>query len=444
MSSNLITRFMDKIEDNSFVVEPKEEAGCRLVVNVHVKPEHSKKCYRKGIKKVNKQISIPGFRKGKAPDATVVSKYGSYVETEWKEIMMQEALQAAFDLTKTYPLSKEVLDKPKMESCSQEEGANFVFSYEHYPKIPEIDFSQISLPKIEKEEVTEEKIDEVVKQIQKSNADFEDVEGRAIKKGDYVDLTIDAIDQDPPASIVKDRRFPIEKDVMAPWMIKALVGKNAGDEFETTSETDPKMSAKEKKEFKPTKVKIQIHSIKKILLPELDDELAKKVGTKSKEDLLERIKQNLEEQAEEERRQKQIDALDEALVKHFKFDLPTSIVEGERQHRIKEQIRRLKLQKLDDEEIKKRETEIEKEVAESVEDNLRLYFLNKQIEKQGKISLSNQELNEELIRQISSNPAYQRQDMDKETSRELISRLSSSLMQKKTKEYALSQVLEKA
>ncbi|MFN0064675.1 MAG: trigger factor [Chlamydiales bacterium] len=431
-----------KVEDASFVVEIQQEPGCRLKLKVHVKPSHVKQCYKKAVRKVNKQISIPGFRKGKAPDASVIKKYGSYVDQEWKESTMHDALDAGLQMSKIYPLQKGSLEKPKMESCSEEEGANFVFSYEHYPILPNIDFSRLSLPAIPKEAVSEEKVDEVVLQIKKAHADFEEIEGRAVKESDYVDLTIDAIDHDPPSSIVKDRRFPVEQEVMAPWMIKVLVGLKPGDEVEALSETDEKMSIEEKKNFKPTKVRIKLHSIKKILLPELNDELAEKIGVLSKEDLIEKIRSNLEKEAEENQRQKRVEALEEALLSSYPLDLPASIVESEKEARLKERLRLLKAQKLSDEELKMREKEITQEVTQEAEKTLRLFFLNKQLANQGKISLSKQELNEELVRQISTNPAYQRQDLSAENSKELISRLSSSLLQRKTRDWALSQVLE--
>ena len=428
---------METFEDGAFRVEATSEPGCRLSLRVFVKPEESKKCYKKGIKKVNKQISVPGFRKGKAPESSVISRHPNHIESEWKELLVHAALNAGFQLSKQYPLSKESLDQPKLESYSMEEGAVVTFSFEHYPEVPSIDFGSISLPSVEREEVTPEKVQEVVLQIQKSHADFEEIEDRAIEDGDYVDLTIDAIDRDPVMNIVKERRFPVEKEVMGEWMRTLLIGKKSGESVEGMSENE-----KNEPDFKPTQVKIEIHKIHKILLPEADDALAKRVGLGSMEELKTKIRENLEKESEQKQKEQQIRVLDEALIEAYSFDLPSSIVEGERRHRIKEKIRLLQHQELDAETIKNREAEIEKEVAGSVEGALRLYFINKQIERQGKITLSREELNRELAEQIATNPAYRQKDMDKESSKALIERISSSLMERKTKEYALSQVLQ--
>lgn len=431
-------------ENDSYAVDAQEEAGCRSILRVIVKPQAAQKAYRQAVKIVNKQISIPGFRKGRAPDATVIARYGSYVEQEWKEVLIKEAYRAAVELADVYPMNKESIERPKIESCSQEEGATIRFAFERYPLVPEIVFSDLALPKIEKTPISEEKVLEIADEIRRSYADWEDVEGRAVIEGDFVDVTIDAIETDPPKPIVKDRRLEVTDKRMSPWLRKLVTGLHPNQTAEGMSEVDEQAEEHIKKKFKPTQLRVTLHAIKKILLPELNDELAKKVGAESKENLFERIRHNLEQEAEEEQKQKQIEALEEALLEQYHFDLPASIVERERRERIKGRIEALKDEGLTEEEIKDREKEIEEEVANDVDKRIRLYFLNKKIAQQGNISLTNQELNDEVVRQIQMNPQYYGKDMDSEGSREFVSRLASSLLQRKTKDYALSQVLAKA
>ncbi len=432
---------MKTFENEAFFVEATEEAGCRLSLKVEVRPEASKKAYRKAVKTVNKQISIPGFRKGRAPDATVISRYGSYVEQEWKENLVNDAYRAALDLTKIYPFNKESIQRPKVESCSQEEGAIVTLSYEHYPNLPEINFSELSIPQIEKEPVTDERVEEIVEEVKRSNADWEEVAERAVQQGDFVDVTIDAIDTDPPKPIVKDRRFEVDEKRMAPWLVKLLIGMKVSETAEGLSEIDEKADEETKKNFKPTKVRVTLQAIKKIILPELTEELAKKVGAESVEDMKQKIRTNLEKEAEDIQHGKQTEALEKALLEKYTFDMPTSLVEAERIERIRSRLEELKNQGISDEEIKAREKEIEVGVAKEIDEVLRLYFLEKQIAKQGNITLSNQELNNELIRQINQNPYLYGRDMDQETSKAMVNRMAASLMQRKAKDYALEQVL---
>lgn len=430
-------------ENDSFAVAAREEPGCRCMLNVTVKPQAAQKAYRQAIKVVNKQISIPGFRKGRAPDATVITRYGSYVEQEWKEILIQEAYKAGVEMTNTYPMTKESIERPKIERCSQEEGALIHFAFEHAPQVPNIDFSKVSLPSIKKAPISEERVQEIADEICRSSADWEDVEGRGVEEGDFVDVTIEAIDTDPPKPIVKDRRLEVRDKRMSAWLRQLVTGLQPNQTVEGMSEVDEQADDEIRKKFKPTQLRVTLHAIKKILPPVLDDDLAKKVGAESVENLFERIRHNLEQEAEEEQKQKQIEALENYLLETYHFDVPASISERERRERVKARIQSLKDDSLTDEEIKGQEKEIEAKVSKDVDKLLRLYYLNKKIAQQGNISLTNQELNDEVVHQMHMNPQYYRQEMDSETSREIVSRLASSLLQRKTKEYALSQVLAK-
>jgi trigger factor len=423
-------------DNKEFQVEAIEEAGCTLSVKIIVKPERAQKGYQKAVKEVNKRISIPGFRKGRAPDRTVISRYSSYVEQEWKEILVNDAYHAAVELTTIYPLNKESIHRPRIESCSKEEGAIVRLSYEHYPHLPPITLSDITIPSTAQEPIPQERIDEIIEEVRRSYADWEDVTDRSIQEGDFVDVSIDSLEEEPPRPLVKDRRFEVTDKRLAQWLKKLVIGLSIGESVEGVSELEEESDPQVKKNFKPTKVRLTLHAIKKILLPEVDDELAKKIGAISLEDLKSKIVRNLEQREEEVRRMKQIEALEEALLTKYHFDLPASIVISERKERMARRIQTLREEDLSDEEIKAREEEIQREVSNEIDRSLRLYFLNKQIAKQGKISLTNEELNEALVNYLTQNPNEQ----ETADTRDFVSRMASALLQRKTKEYALTQV----
>ncbi|MCH9626331.1 MAG: Trigger factor [Chlamydiales bacterium] len=427
-------------ENDAYSVEATEDAGCLLTLKIFVKPPAAQKSYKKAVKIVNKQISIPGFRKGRAPDHTVISRYSSYVDQEWKEDIVNEAYKAAVDLVKIYPISQESFKKPKIESCSQEEGAIISLAYEHYPKAPEVDLQSLTIPLIETESISEERIEETLQEIKRSHADWEKIEDRAVQEGDYVDVSISAIDKEPPIEIVKDRRFEMADKKIAPWLKKLLLGLAVDESAEGMSELSEDATEEVKKGFETRKMQVTVHAIHKILLPELDEELAKKLGADSVEDLCAKVRANLEKEMEEAAQEKRIEALEDALLTAYNFDLPASLLEEERASRIEYRIQKLKEQGLSDEEIKAKESEIELEVAKDTEESYRLYFLNKQIEKLGGVSVSQDEISGEVMRQIQLNPYLFQQENDPDHTKNLITRISHSLLKKKVNEYALTQV----
>ncbi len=429
-----------KEENDALIVEGSEEAGCRLVLKIQIKPPHTQKLYRKAIKKVNKGISIPGFRKGRAPDETVISRYGSYVDQEWKELVINEAYKGGMELVKVYPLRKESIEKPKIDHCSLEEGAAVSLAYEFYPDVPTIDFSQVTIPSIEKASVTEERITEVLESIQKAHAKKEEVSDRAVQEGDYTIVTLEALDQDPPQLIVKERSLEVSAKVMAPWLHELVLGKKGGDISEGETTVDPKADDKTKENFKPAKVRVTLHRIEKSILPPIDDALAKEAGAESKQDLHDKISEDLEKEAVEEQKNKQYLALEEALLEKYPFDLPASVEAQEIRETIKAKIEELKKENVSDEEIKKREREIEEEAQREGAKSLRIFFLGKRIAKQGNVTVTNQELNDEVSTFFARNRMLFGKDIDKETTQRVVSRIASSIEQRKIKEYALSQV----
>lgn len=426
-------------ENESYRVEASEEPHCLLSLKIEVKPNATKKAYKKAVKTVNKQISIPGFRKGKAPDQAVITRYSSYVDQEWKELVIGEAYQAALELTQVYPVSKSAIRKPKLESISQEEGAIIHLSYEHFPSVPEIDLSSISLPAIHPESVEEKQIEDVLDQVRRSFATWEPVEGKVVEEKDWVDISIYSLDENPPKSILQDRRIEVAANNTPSWLTNLLLGMEPGQTKEGKSELDADADEKMKEGFIPTNVRVELHSIQKSVLPELDDELIKKIGAESLDDLKGKIRRNLEKEAEESANQKRIEALDNALLEKYVFDIPFSLIESEKESRLSEREKYFEHSKLSDEEIAIKLEEFEQECERDIPRALRLYFLNKQIEKQGRISLSKEELNEEIVKQIQQNPYLYSKDNEGET-KDIVSQMIASMMRKKAREYALSQV----
>jgi len=422
-------------ENDSYSIETTEEPSCKVSFKIMAKAPIAQKTKKEAIKRVNKQISIPGFRKGKAPDATVLARYSSHVDREWKEILVDTCYKAALEMTEIYPLNQESIQRPKILTCS-EESASIALAFEHYPEVPKINFSELTLAPVEPSVVTEAKIQEVIDQIRRGNATFEEITGRAVQEEDFVDISIDAIDQDPPKQIVSEKRFEVSKQRMAPWLVHLLVGLEIGGQIEGTSELDEQADEAVRSRFRPTRVRITLHSIQKILLPELDESLAQRLKVSSVEELMTKVKANLENEAKEELKAKQYVALEEALLQHYSFDLPTSLVQAEKKERFAKKCAELDKQNLPEEEKIQKEELLEKETEGQARRSLTLYFLSRQIAKQGNLVLSNEELSDEVHYQLSLHQGKQ----DKAQTEKLIRRIASQMMEKKTLDYALDQV----
>lgn len=419
------------------VVEVHPEAGCVMQFKVTLDSEVTKKCYKKAIKITNKRISIPGFRKGKAPDASVLERYPSHIEQEFRDNIIQESFESALDLSKIYPIRKESITPPKIVHSSQEEGSEVTFSFEVAPKTDAIDFSKITLPEVAEEPVDEKRVEELVTQIRTNYATYQKEEPRAAQEGDYVDLTIHSIFENGEVHpVVVERRFKVNEE-MQDWLRKVVVGMEVGEAKKSNPHLEGTSSHED---LKNTSFSIELLAIHSIVLPEFNDELAEKVGAKTTEEVMEKIRHNLKQQAVNDREEKELKNLEEELLTLYPIELPSSLIIEEKRERMKDRLSGLKAMKLSDEKILERQKEIEDEIHEAVVRAIRLYFLNQQIAKQGEIVLSKEELNTLLAEEVMHKPHLYQKEVNSEELKQRVVQIQSMAYQRKVERYALAQV----
>ncbi len=386
------------LQSDHVKVTVTQHPHCKIELNVEVSPITVKASFQKAVKEIKKDISLPGFRKGKAPDAVVLKKYASYVDQRWKEITVNNSLNEALVLTKLHPISNKQVQHT-LESCSDEEGAIIRFEFESEPEIPEIDIQSIDLKKIEKEEVEQEKVDEVISMMLSYHVEFEDIKDRPIEEGDYVDLDIQ--DLKTQKMIVTDRRFEMKEKKTGNWLRKLVIGLSTGDTAEGMSEADENLPKESLKNFKPTNCRLTVKGIFKGTPPEIDDEFAKKLGATSVAELRTNIYLRLTAEAEAKAQKAIKDQLEEALTKSIEFDVPETLVETEKQNRMQDRIYKLKQSGLSDEEITKQQPEIENEIEAAAKRALKLYFIFRKLAFEKKVQVTEDELRKSIMHHLS-------------------------------------------
>src|SRR3989339_858183 len=99
--------------DNVKVVV-SQEPGCHITFHLTVPPQVAQAGYNKAIRAVNKEVSLPGFRKGKAPEKLVIQHYSKYVDREWRTLVMDTAFREAVELTQIRPLHQQAVEAPEV------------------------------------------------------------------------------------------------------------------------------------------------------------------------------------------------------------------------------------------------------------------------------------------------------------------------------------------
>lgn len=381
---------MDK-KEKDVEADYKIKEGCIAELNIKTGKKLIEDAKKRALKLINRSIEIDGFRKGKVPKEFILKNYPQKVDQETRSEIISIAFMEAQKELKIFPLNRDTKIDYKLKNFS-EDGAEIFFSYETHPTPPKVDPKKFSLKAIKKNPVTEEAVDEHIRQVRFFFAEWKDVD-RAIQDGDFVIIDLDTIE--PPGRVFSDTRFEVTDRSIAKWMKSLLLGAKKGDIIEGISEADEEVSEKEKKDFQPKKVKITIKKVEEATLPPLDDNFAKRMQEKDLPSFRESMRKLLEKTEKERVEQDEREQVNEFLTMEYSFDLPASVLEKEKNYRKNKLIEKLKESgKWDKTEEKDREY-IEKSTEKQARDSLLLFYISQKIIEDENIQITKDDIKKE-------------------------------------------------
>jgi trigger factor len=324
---------MEKIEKNVVKFEVKVEA--------EKFQEAIKRAYNKNVKSFN----IPGFRKGKVPMAIVKKYYGIGV-------LIEDAVNFAIESSYSKALEENSIipvDYPKIDVITAEEGKDFVYTAE-VTVYPEVELGEYKGLKVEKPsyEVTEDAINEKLKEMQQKNARVENKENGEIATGDTAVIDFKGFIDDVAfeGGEGKDYSLEIGSGTFIDTFEDQLTGSKVGDKVEVNV-TFPENYGREELNSKKARFEVLVKEIKIKELPEIDDEFAKEV---SEFDTLVELKEDITKKMEESNKVREEKEYEEAVIKavveNAKVEIPAVMVEKEIDTMVKNLEQRLQYQGL--------------------------------------------------------------------------------------------------
>ena len=313
--------------------------GCNVHIEAQATPIAAAAAYEKAFKSIKKEVAIAGFRKGKAPDEIVLKNYGSHIEREWKSLVLRTTLQEALDTAKLRPFSEHSVRRADIKKCSQAEGADCVFDLEVEPEIPEIDTALFSVTKVDPAPVTDEDVAHELENIRLSRATWEDVTDRPCAVGDFVEIDVDVI-ENPAHNLFSNRLFRVEKEHMPEWLFAIVPGMNPSDSKDTVAaatscgSSDPHHTHSDScSSGKEKQVRVILKTIKKAILPEENDELAKECNHESMDQFKKSLREIIQKHRVESIQENERMEIYGQLLEQYPIDVPQSIIDAESRSR---------------------------------------------------------------------------------------------------------------
>jgi len=328
----------------SFTVEVMEEKNMMKLV-IETTAEEFEKGLNEAYNKNKNKITIPGFRKGKAPRKMIEKLYGAEIFYEdAANAIIPEAYAQAAEESKL-----EIVSQPKIEVVELEQGKPFVFSAAVAVK-PEVELGQykgVEVTKVETE-VTDEDVANELKKIQEQNSRTISVAERAVKDGDMTVIDFEGFVDGEAFEGGKGENYPltIGSHSFIDNFEDQIIGMNIGDEKEINV-TFPEEYHAEELKGKPATFKVKVNEIKEKQLPELDDDFAQDVSDFDTMDAYKEslVKQIADRKANEAKVKKEDEAM-EKIIEAAKMDIPEAMVDTQVNRMAEDFARRLQQQGL--------------------------------------------------------------------------------------------------
>lgn len=378
-------------------VSVQKKEACKVEMQVVATRNLVTEARKEAVKAVNKEITIPGFRKGKAPEEMIAKKFPGDVEKAFHKEMANLAFQAARKLPGVPPLlnnnAQVSFDMKKLT----DEGAEMIFNFETEPHVPSVDPKKFVLTPVKRLEVGEVQIDEAIRQMRFFYAEWKQITDRTVQEGDFIVIDLDTMDGPAPQRVFSHVRFEVKPERMADWMRTLVLNAKSGDILEGVSEPDEKATEEQKKNLQPKKVRLHLIKVEEATLPAVDDEFAKKVGANDVASMREMVSKILIDKADQKERADLHGQVNQFFTDNYSFELPQSIIEAEKRHRISQLMQDQRFRQQWERSDKAGQDKIENQMATEAAAAVRLFYLSRQLIQDQKISISHKEVQDEAI-----------------------------------------------
>ena len=374
---------------------------CHTEVLVNVDKDLWKKAQDKAFNKLAANITIDGFRKGKAPLNMVKSRID-------QGRMFNEAINEVLN-----PVYIDILDNEKIQPMARPSFEVTKLSEEELElkviivTAPEAELGKYTGFAIGKEEpsVSEEEIDASIEELRKQNATIAPKEGQA-EKGDIVVIDFEGSVDGVPFDGGKAENHELElgSHSFIEGFEDQLIGSSAGIEVDVKVRF-PDNYGPEEISGKDAIFHVKVNEVKQKLLPSLDDDFVKELNMPNVEtvaQLKDARRNQLLQQKENANKRAYLDKLLEEIKKEAKFDIPEEILAEETENRKKDLANRLAQSGLDIEQYlvitRMSEEELNNQLKGEAQKGLEAYLVLQTVGQKENIDISEEELEFELAK----------------------------------------------
>ncbi|MFA5594594.1 MAG: trigger factor [Trueperaceae bacterium] len=296
-----------------------EKKAVTATVNITIEAADVDRAFEQVLGRLSRQVRVPGFRPGKVPMGVLERRIGA-------EALGEEVRDSLVD--DAYPRAMRDLELVPVDAHFHADtpvrGQNYeiVVHAELFPDVKLPDLSTVTV-EARTQEIGQEQLDDAIEQIRRENSTLVPVD-RPVQETDWVLLESLPKEGEEEPEDGAGASFPVDLERAGDELKGQLLGKSMGDEV-TIELTD---TAVDDDEGNPVvrQVPVRVADVKEKELPEPGEEFATQLGLDSWDEVLERVKESLTDQARRDGFQTQQNELIEKLIDGAELELPPSLV----------------------------------------------------------------------------------------------------------------------
>ncbi|MED5580085.1 MAG: trigger factor [Nitrospinota bacterium] len=315
-------------------------SDCTKTLEAGIPSEQVSSAIDMAFQNLSGRANIKGFRKGKIPRKVLERFYGEELRAEVYTNLISDSYTNILNEKGMRPVGEPNITDIKMNDDSTE--LTYKATLEVIPPIDLKDYKGMEV-NIHSHPITDELIDENIKRLLYQSATFEDVD-RSAESGDYVVFDIEAFKNGEPVSGTKgeNQSLILGETQNEKLLDESVLGMKAGDKKEV--DFQPPGSTSEEYDEQKFVFKLDLKSVKKPNLPNLDDDFVISLGSEMKSvvDLRMQVEEDLKMSEENQNRQEGIRKLIEQIMENHPLQVPPTLVKNEIEERMKDVERRYK------------------------------------------------------------------------------------------------------
>ena len=423
-------------------VQAEELGPCHHKLTVKVPAARIAEEYDHSYQAAGKNLSIPGFRKGKIPVEMLRTVLGDQVADDAKQHLFEHVVRDAVTQAELVPLRVVNFDMDKYE-VDEEQDLEFEVEVETAPNVELPDWDELDVIP-EPVVIESEQVEAAPQDIKNRSPRFDEAEeGQGLDSEHAVEMDLVYVKDGEDGPDAQDIRLGLDAPLYGveedEWTEK-MNGAKVGDEIELSCTFEEGFS---KEDWVGENGSVKL-TVKKVIKPRAatDEEIAEEAQL-DVEELGTKLKERMEAEAERNERNRQADEMLQQILDKRPFQLASNMVEEETKHNMEQQVQQAVQQGADEDEVRQQVEERREEFAAAADQRLKSYFLVRRIAQEEGIKVTKNEM-QQALRAISRHHGVDVKTVEKVyTEQGRLDDVASDILTGKVRAFLMKKVEEK-